>query len=121
LEFQPRSLSQGRGASAARLARQAFQKAVELDPTLAEGYTALAELAALTPPGDVDEAIMLATIATRLNPNNFGARRIMARLYTIKSGLGTEKLTPNFTRKSHRRMEGSTFVSIRAMLRRGQF
>lgn len=92
--------AQGRGAAAARLARQAFQKAVELDPTLAEGYTALAELAATPPPGDADEAIMLATIATRLNPNNFGARRIMARLYTIKSGLGNERLDPILAQKA---------------------
>ncbi|HEX8637152.1 MAG TPA: tetratricopeptide repeat protein, partial [Pyrinomonadaceae bacterium] len=92
--------SQGRGAGAARLARQAFQKAVELDPTLAEGYTALAELAATTPPGDADEAIMLAAIATRLSPNNFGAHRLMARLYTIKSGLGNEKLDPVLSQKA---------------------
>lgn len=92
--------SRGRGAGAARLARQAFQKAVELDPTLAEGYTALAELAALTQPSDVEEAIMLAAIATRINPNNYGARRLLARLYTLKSGLGTKKLTPNFTEKA---------------------
>jgi tetratricopeptide (TPR) repeat protein len=92
--------SQGKGASAARMARQAFQKAVELDPNLAEGYTALAELAATTPPGDADEAIMLATIATRLNPNNFGARRLMARLYTIKSGLVGERLDPVIARKA---------------------
>ena len=92
--------SRGRGAGAARLARQAFQKAVELDPTLAEGYTALAEIAATTPPGDADEAIMLAAIAARINPNNYGARRLMARLYTLKSGLGTEKLIPSFTEKA---------------------
>jgi tetratricopeptide (TPR) repeat protein len=92
--------SQGKGASAARMARQAFQKAVELDPNLAEGYTALAELAATTPPGDADEAIMLATIATRLNPNNFGARRLMARLYTIKSGLVGERFDPLIARKA---------------------
>lgn len=93
--------SQNRTAGAARLARQAFQKAVELDPTLAEGYTALAEVTATTPPGDADEAIMLATIAARLNPDNFGARRIMARLYTIKSGIGGgERLDPGFTQKA---------------------
>jgi tetratricopeptide (TPR) repeat protein len=92
--------SRGRGAGAARLARQAFQKAVELDPTLAEGYTALAEIAAMTPPGDADEAILLATIATRLNPNNYGARRLMARLYTLKSGLGTERINSSFSQKA---------------------
>lgn len=74
-------------ASTSRLARQAFQKAVELDPTLAEGYTALAEIAAYTPPGDVEESISLATIATKIDPNNFGGHRILARLYTFKSRL----------------------------------
>lgn len=92
--------SQGRGASAARMARQAFQKAVELNPTLAEGYTALAELAATTLPGDADEAIMLATIATRLSPNNFGAHRLIARLYTIKSGLVNARLDPVISQKA---------------------
>jgi tetratricopeptide (TPR) repeat protein len=74
-------------ASTLKLARQAFQKAVELDPTLAEGYTALAEIAANTPPGDVEEAISLATIATKIDLNNFGGHRILARLYTFKSRL----------------------------------
>lgn len=75
-------------ANAMRLARQALQKAVELNPYLAEGYTALAELAITMPPGDVDEAIDLATMATRLEPNNFGGHKILARLYTYKSRLG---------------------------------
>jgi tetratricopeptide (TPR) repeat protein len=74
-------------ATGARLAKQALQKAVELDPTLAEGYTALAELALTTPPNDIDEAIMLATIAVKIDKNNFGAHRILSRLYTIKSRL----------------------------------
>lgn len=74
-------------ANATRLARQALQKAVELNPHLAEGYTALAELAITMPPGDVDEAIELATMATRLEPNNFGGHKILARLYTYKSRL----------------------------------
>jgi hypothetical protein len=40
-----RPRSQTSLANAVRLAKQSLQKAVELDPTLAEGYTALAELA----------------------------------------------------------------------------
>lgn len=72
-------------ASTYKLAKQAFQKAVELDPTLAEGYTALAEIAANTQPGDVEEAISLATIATKIDANNFGAHRMLARLNTYKS------------------------------------
>ncbi len=68
-----------------RLAREAFQRSVELDPLLSEGYTALAELAINSQPQDADEAIRLASLATKVNPNNFGARRILARLYTFKS------------------------------------
>jgi tetratricopeptide (TPR) repeat protein len=67
------------------LAKQAFQESVELDPTLSEGYTALAELSINGQPQDIDEAIKLAALSARVNPNNFGARRIMARLYTFQS------------------------------------
>ncbi len=76
-------------AGEAGLAKQAFRKAVELDPNLSEGYTALAELALTTPPSDIDEAILLAGIAVKINPDNFGARRILARVFTIKSRLKT--------------------------------
>ncbi|MBA2620265.1 MAG: hypothetical protein H0U87_03595, partial [Acidobacteria bacterium] len=55
--------------SVARLARAAFQKAVELDPTLAEAYTALAEITLSTPPNGLEEALMLANIAVKINPD----------------------------------------------------
>lgn len=79
-----------RAGAAIRVARQAFQAAVELDPTLAEGYTALAELEISQRPteGQVDEAIELAKLAVRVGPDNFGARRLMARLYAYKSKVG---------------------------------
>lgn len=73
----------------AQLAKDAFKRSVELDPMLSEGYTALAELAINSQPQDADEAIRLATLATKVNTNNFGARRILARLYTFKSRIGT--------------------------------
>ncbi|MGH7784686.1 MAG: tetratricopeptide repeat protein, partial [Candidatus Binatia bacterium] len=76
-------------ASNARLARNAFQSAVELDPTLAEGYTALAELALSMPPNDVEAAIGLSSLATKIEPDNFGSHRILARLYTFKSHLNS--------------------------------
>jgi tetratricopeptide (TPR) repeat protein len=76
----------------AKLAKQSFQKAVELDPKLSEGYTALAELTLTTPPSDIEEAILLATIATKINPDNFGSQRILARVYTIKSRLNNGRL-----------------------------
>lgn len=87
-------------ASTFRLAKAAFQRAVELDPTLAEGYTALAELAANGERPDFDEAISLSTIAVKIEPNNFGARRILARLYTFKSGLQTDKPEPALSAKA---------------------
>jgi len=79
-------------SSGLRQAKQAFQKAVELNPNLAEGYTALAEIALKTPPGDLNEAISLASLATRIDKNNYGAHRILSRLYTIKSKLNEGKL-----------------------------
>lgn len=71
-----------------KLARQALQKAVELDPNLAEGYTALAYLSR-TPAG-IEDSILLANIAAKIDRDNFGARQLLAQLYTIKSGLNTD-------------------------------
>jgi tetratricopeptide (TPR) repeat protein len=82
------SRQRGQGTvNGARLAKLALQKAVELNPNLAEGYTALAELALTTPPNDINEAISLGSIAIKIDKNNFGAHRILSRLYTIKSRL----------------------------------
>lgn len=75
-----------------RLARQAFQKAAELDPKLAEAYTALAELVLSQPPGDMNEAITLASLAVRIDRDNFGGQRILSRLYTIKSRINEDVL-----------------------------
>ncbi|MDM7921121.1 MAG: tetratricopeptide repeat protein [Pyrinomonadaceae bacterium] len=85
-----RTRSSSRAGAAIRVARQAFQAAVELDPKLAEGYTALAELEISQSPSEaqVDEAIDLAKLAVRVNPDNFGARRLMARLYSYKAKVG---------------------------------
>ena len=83
-----RARSQSSVRAAIQQARQAVEEAVELDPRLAEGYTVLAELSLLAPPFDAEQAIKLANIGTGLNKNNFGAHRILARLYTLKSGIG---------------------------------
>ncbi len=91
---------QAGAANNLRLAREALQKAVELDPTLAEGYTALAELAITSPPNDIDEAISLASIAIKIEPNNFGGHRILARLYTYKSRLNSGTLDTAFAAKA---------------------
>ncbi|MBA3334616.1 MAG: hypothetical protein H0T08_03300 [Acidobacteria bacterium] len=87
----------------ARLASQALQKAIELNPTLSEAYTALADLTRNTPPFDitaVDEAIILAEIAVKVQPNNFGGHQILAQLYTLKSNLNRGILDPIFTQKA---------------------
>ena len=69
------------------LARQAFQEATVLDPTLAEAHTALAEIAFYFPPQDFELATREASTAARIDPNNFGAHRLLSRLYSLKSGL----------------------------------
>lgn len=81
-----------------KLARQALQKAVELDPNLAEGYTALAFLS--KNPSGIEDSIMLANIAVKIDPNNFGAHQILAQLYTVKSGLNTDAWDSNFAQKA---------------------
>lgn len=85
-------------AANVRLARQALQKAVELDPNLAEGYTALAFLS--KNPANIEDAIMLAGIAVKIDPNNFGAHQILAQLYTVKSNLNADALDLNFAQKA---------------------
>jgi tetratricopeptide (TPR) repeat protein len=83
-----------------KLAKQALQKSLELNPNLAESYTMLAEISLRFPPNDIEEAILQATIATKINPDNFGARRILARIYTIKSRIAGDSLEPNSTAKA---------------------
>lgn len=79
-------------ALATKLAKESFQRAVELDPTLAEGYTALAELTYKSPPNDYEEAIRLANIAVGIAPDNFGGHQILARLHTELSGIKSGKI-----------------------------
>jgi predicted Zn-dependent protease len=81
-------------------AREALVAAVTLDPKLDEAYTALAEIYISAPPTDVDEAIELANLAVKIEPNNFGARRIIARLMTYKSGLSRGTLDPVYAPKA---------------------
>ncbi len=87
-------------ASGATLARQSLQRAVELDPTLAEAYTALAELAKFVPPYNIEDAIALAAVAVKINVNNFGGHLILAQLYSFKSQLNRGTLDANQTAKA---------------------
>ncbi|MEP7075585.1 MAG: tetratricopeptide repeat protein [Acidobacteriota bacterium] len=81
-------------------ARAAFRRAVELDPDLAEAYTAMAEIALSLPPGDVENAILLATLAVKIDHDNFGSHRILARLFTFKSRFNSGSLDPAFADKA---------------------
>ncbi|MCA1624329.1 MAG: tetratricopeptide repeat protein [Acidobacteria bacterium] len=94
-----RQRSQASMTTNLRLAREALQAAVEFDPTLAEAYTALADLTRRTS-RNIDEAILLASIAVKIEPNNFGGHQILAQLYTSKSQLNRGVLDPNFTQKA---------------------
>lgn len=76
--------------SALRIAQQSFQQAATLDPTLSEAHTALAEIAFLLQ--DIEQAEKSAAAAARANPDNFGARRILSRIYTVKSNLFGDNL-----------------------------
>lgn len=96
--LQNRRTKAGIGASA-RLARQSLIKAVELNPNLAEAYTALAEVASLTG-GDVAEIVRAAGFAVRVDPNNFGAHRLLARVYTSQSNLGDKDFKPETANKA---------------------
>lgn len=74
---------------AVRRAQAAFQQAADLDPTLSEARTALAEIA-LYVLDDQQQAEAEGLAAVRINPDNLGARRILSRVYTLRSRLGDE-------------------------------
>lgn len=83
-------------ASFADLAGAALNEAVEFDPKLAEAYTALAEISLNTGETDLDETIALCRIATGLDADNFGAHRILARLFTFRSRIAGQTLDAAF-------------------------
>ncbi|HEY0379287.1 MAG TPA: tetratricopeptide repeat protein [Pyrinomonadaceae bacterium] len=88
-----------------RLAKDAFQQAAALDPTLSEAHTALAEIAFYYPPQDFDAAAREGAAATRVDPNNFGARRILSRLYALKSELREGELNRPFAELAVRELK----------------
>ena len=72
-------------------AQGAFRQAAELDPSLAEARTALAELAFYFTDNQA-EAEREALAAAKINPDNYGARRLLARLYSLRAGTDESKL-----------------------------
>ncbi|MDQ3323631.1 MAG: tetratricopeptide repeat protein [Acidobacteriota bacterium] len=84
----------------AQLAAESVKSAIELDPTLAEAYTVLAELTLNTTANGIEEAISLAKTAVKLSPDNFGGHLLLGRLYTIKSQFNRGNLDAAFTEKA---------------------
>ena len=73
-------------------ARAVLEAATELDPTLAEAHTVLAEIALFYPPRNMDEAVRHATAATKIDHNNFGAHQVLSRVHSLRSGLSDQEL-----------------------------
>ena len=73
-----------------RRAQAAFQQAAELDPTLAEAHTALAEVALYF--DDLQQSEQEGQAAARIDHDNLGAHRVLSRVYTLKSGLSEGNL-----------------------------
>ncbi|HZH92443.1 MAG TPA: tetratricopeptide repeat protein [Pyrinomonadaceae bacterium] len=73
-----------------RAAQAAFEQAAALDPTLSEARTALAEIAFFFL-DDQPLAEREATAAVRIDNNNFGAHRILSRIYSLKAGFDSDK------------------------------
>lgn len=86
LEGQRYLIGGGLTDATLRLAKQAFQQAVTLDPQLSEAHVGLADIAFFFS-NDFEEAERQANAAIRANKNSFGGHRVLSRLLTFKSGL----------------------------------
>jgi tetratricopeptide (TPR) repeat protein len=72
-------------------AQEAFREAARLDPALAEAHTALAEIAFFF----LDDSALAegeAQSAAKISPDNFGAHRLLSRLYSLRAGVDQSKL-----------------------------
>jgi tetratricopeptide (TPR) repeat protein len=72
-------------------AQEAFREAARLDPALAEAHTALAEIAFFFV-DDSAQAESEAQAAVKIDADNFGAHRLLSRLYSLRAGLDPSKL-----------------------------
>ena len=87
-----RGVSQGSMVAILNAAKNSFQTAVILEPTLAEAYTALTELTLLFPPQDLDEAIRYGNKAISIDKNNYGGHRLLSLIYLVKSEYAKNQL-----------------------------
>jgi tetratricopeptide (TPR) repeat protein len=81
-----------------RRAQAAFQQAAEIEPTLSEAHTALAEIFLIL--NDLPQAEREGLAATRANPDSYGARHTLARVYTIQSKLAEQSLDRSIADKA---------------------
>lgn len=95
-----RMQSQAGRSGQRKLAKDAFEASVTLDPTLAEGHTALSQLAVAVPPRDIEEGIRQAELAVKADRQNLGGHRMLARLFTAKSRLNSGTLDSLFADKA---------------------
>jgi len=79
-----------------RRAKNAFLRAIELNPKLAEAYTALAQLEWYRQSPNFEDILTFANIATKLDKDNFGGHHFAAIVYTIKSNLNRRNINPKF-------------------------
>ncbi len=95
-----RMQSQAGRSNVRKLAEAAFEASVQLDPTIAEGHTALSQLAVVVSPRDIEEGIRQAELAVAADRQNLGGHRMLARLYTAKSRLNNGALDSGFAVKA---------------------
>ncbi len=94
LETAKRALTQNEYQVNVRLSKASFQSAVELDPSLSEAYTAIAELST------IDEAVRIAVLALKVNPDSYAAHRMLGRVYTLKGRLTEANFDKSFVEKA---------------------
>lgn len=82
------------------LAKNALTKAVEINPTLAEGYTALADLEWNQEIQNFEDILLFSQIAIKLDRDNFGAHRYSAVIYTLKSKLNRADFDSDIAKKA---------------------
>jgi tetratricopeptide (TPR) repeat protein len=90
--------SQAALTNAVNLAKQSLLKAIEIDPNLSEAHTLLGEMNWRL--GNTEEAVFYSQQAVKLKPDSFGARLVLARIYTEQSRLKTGDLEPLATKKA---------------------
>ena len=94
-----------RSSSGLTQAKESFRKAAEINPFLTEAYTGYADVAwlsfrVLERSSDLEETIISAGAAIKLNPNGFTARRFLAMAFTEKSNLRQAELDLPFAEKA---------------------